>query len=175
MKNLITITILVLLSIIQQINCLKNTDLCLVQHQKKECKKSTNNTKDCKFQSCTGKYTFQCTPEHCSLNKTICNDFFQLHFGLKTLESLKSHISIKPVYQQRLSDYLSLTSSLIKCPNKKFDQKHDIACLNGFNCKFIKELPLRYAGITIESSIDCPCQGLYFTKIKFFKSFNYFI
>ena len=73
-----------------------------------------------------------------------------------------------------MSDYLSLTSGLIKCPNRKFDLKHDIACLNGLNCKFIKELPLRYAGITIESSIDCPCPGLYFTiKFKFFKSFNF--
>ncbi len=168
MKNIILI-IIVLLSIVQQINCLKKTDLCLVQHQKKDCKKSTNNIKDCKFQGCTSDtYTFQCTPEYCSLNKTICNDFFQLRFKLKTLESLKSHTSIKPVYQKRMSDYLSLTSSLVKCPNRKFDQKHDIVCLNGLNCKFIKELPLRYAGITLQNSIDCPCPGIYFKKLFFF-------
>lgn len=152
---------LILLLVVKTVFSLKSTDLCL--SSKKDCKKTSdpNFTRQCESFKCTGTHSFQCTPEHCATSHSVCKEFFNMGYKLKSLTSFRSKLPMEKIFNQKMNEYLSLVKSFGKCSTRRYETTQDDVCTSGSGCQLKQDLPLRYGEITIVSNIDCPCDGYY--------------
>ena len=126
---------------------LKSTDVC------KFSKRSQQNNKYFESIKCQEHFSFKCAADHCSLNKTTCENFLKI---VQITHSLSNVLFSR----KKVDELKQLIKRLKDCPSSKLEPTRNI-CVNDQTCFIQQKFKLRILKQNFKKKTICPCEGHY--------------
>lgn len=98
------------ISVLNEINCLKSSEVCLI---------NPNIINPI----CLDEHNYKCTENYCAANQSACTDFIAFNSYLSTIKSYRLKTNLK-----------FLVKSIKKCARNSYTWNENDVCLNTFTC-----------------------------------------
>jgi hypothetical protein len=151
-------SVIILCVILHLAISLKSSNFCFIKQQ--VCKGFYNEYEmyqtKCEKMNCHGKFNYDCGFHVCSNNMTDCNSYKQFDSYIKLILQMQSINSIITSDQIKTKKSFKMFNKQIRsCQNQNYEFKSDDFCLNGKDCKIVKNYS--FHKIKFMKSTVCKC------------------
>jgi len=103
---------------------------------------------------CVGNLKFQCTDEHCSLDKRTCDSFLEVKAIIRTLQRM-------PIYEAKVEEYKNFVRTMKFCPiREKYLSLLSYDVCNRQNENNVNQKIITHTDLTCSGKNSIPCDQM---------------